>query len=352
MIKYWEQFQNIGFNFKLTQMAKQIDFLAIGDITTDAFIRIKDASVSCDENKENCKLCVSFVEKIPYEFVKVVKAVGNSSNAAVCASRLGLSSGLVTDIGGDLNGKECLGVLKKEGVVTKYVRVHKEMETNYHYVLWYEAERTILIKHQEYPYSLPKIKQAPKWIYFSSVAPNSIDYHHEIADYVRNNKETTKLVFQPGTFQIKLGAEKLKDLYELTEIFFCNVEEAKKITGQENSEIKALLDGIRKLGPKIVVITDGPKGAYSYDGKEIWFMPMYPDPKAPVSRTGAGDAFSSTFTIALALGKSIPEALSWGPINSMSVVQYVGAQEGLLKREKLEEFLKNAPENYKPQKIS
>jgi sugar/nucleoside kinase (ribokinase family) len=53
----------------------------------------------------------------------------------------------------------------------------------------------------------------------------------------------------------------------------------------------------------------------------------------------------------LALGKTLPEALMWGPINSMSVVQHVGAQEGLLTREKLEEYLADAPADYRPQKI-
>jgi hypothetical protein len=55
--------------------------------------------------------------------------------------------------------------------------------------------------------------------------------------------------------------------------------------------------------------------------------------------------------VALALGKSVSEALQWGPINSMSVVQEIGAQKGLLTRNKLEEFLKNAPAEYKPRKI-
>ncbi len=106
------------------------------------------------------------------------------------------------------------------------------------------------------------------------------------------------------------------------------------------------------LGPKIVVLTDGKKGAYYRDESgSLWFMPPYPDPKPPYERTGAGDAFSSTFTAALALGMSLEEAVRWGPINSMSVVQYVGAQEGLLSRVKLEEYLKSAPEDYKPRKI-
>jgi sugar/nucleoside kinase (ribokinase family) len=108
---------------------------------------------------------------------------------------------------------------------------------------------------------------------------------------------------------------------------------------------------MRERGPNIVCITDGPNGAYTYDGDTIWFIPMYPDPQKPVDRTGAGDSFSSTFTASLALGHDIPTALSWGPINSMSVVQQVGAQAGLLPLNKIEEFLANAPENYKPQKL-
>jgi hypothetical protein len=37
----------------------------------------------------------------------------------------------------------------------------------------------------------------------------------------------------------------------------------------------------------------------------------------------------------------------WGPINAMSVVQEVGAQKGLLSREKLEEYIRTAPPEYK-----
>ena len=79
---------------------------------------------------------------------------------------------------------------------------------------------------------------------------------------------------------------------------------------------------------------------------------MYPDPAPPVERTGAGDSFSSTFTTALALGLPVEQALMWGPINSMNVVQYVGAQKGLLTRKKLEEWLAKAPTYYKPKRIN
>ena len=108
---------------------------------------------------------------------------------------------------------------------------------------------------------------------------------------------------------------------------------------------------MKKLGPKIPVITDGPKGAYALDGDDAWYMPIYPDPAPPVDRTGAGDSFASTFTAAIALGFPVSVALSWGPINSMSVVQYIGAQKGLLSRKFLEEYLMHAPADYVAKKI-
>lgn len=330
-------------------MEKQPDFVAVGDITTDAFIKIKNATVDCDVDRSNCRLCISFGDKVPYESVTIVRAVGNGPNASVSVKRLGLNSGLVTDIGDDQNGKECMEVLNKEAVNTQYITEHKGEVTNYHYVLWYEEERTILVKHTEYNYQFPDISP-PKWIYLSSLAENSLPYHDQIVEYLKKNPET-RLAFQPGTFQIKLGYEKLKDLYEHSELFFCNKNEAQRILNSKETDIIKLLNGMRELGPKIIIITDGPAGAYTFDAEEVWHMPMYPDPKPPIDRTGAGDSFSSTFIAALILGKSIPEALSWGPINSMSVVQYVGAQEGLVTREQLEKYLADAPENYKPEKI-
>lgn len=327
-----------------------LDILAIGDITTDAFIKLQDAEVNCDINKDNCKICLAFGDKIPYESVTIVPAVGNSPNAAVSASRLGLTAGLLSNIGSDPEGTEALDQLKKENIDTTSIKINDGQKTNYHYVLWYGAERTILIKHEKYDYELPEIGN-PRWIYLSSLGENSLDFHRQLADWLKQNPDT-KLAFQPGTFQIGLGAEQLPDIFAHTEIFFCNLEEARRILKTPTeTDIKNLLLGIKNLGPKIVVLTDGPRGAYVYDGNETWQMPIYPDPKPPVDRTGAGDSFASTFTSFIALGLSIPEALKRAPINSMSVVQYVGAQEGLLSKEKIEEYLATAPAGYEPKLI-
>jgi sugar/nucleoside kinase (ribokinase family) len=326
------------------------DFISIGDITTDAFIRLKDAKANRDPSGKKSELILRFGDKVPYEFMEEVRAVGNSANAAVCAARLGLGSAMVTNVGDDHNGHECVATLKKNGVATNFVSIQKDKETNYHYVLWFEDDRTILVKHHEYDYKLPDIGN-PKWIYLSSIGENSLDYHKQIGEYLRKNQEV-KFAFQPGTFQIKMGTENLKDLYSRCDIFFCNVEEAKQILNKpDETDVKNLLKEMHNIGPNVVAITDGPKGAYAYDGYEGFFMPPFPDPKPPYSRTGAGDAFSATFTSAIALGKSLFDAFLWAPVNSMSVVQYVGAQKGLLTQEEILKYLSGAPVDFKPQKI-
>lgn len=345
-------------------MTQQYDFIAIGDTVTDAFIRLKEAEVHCDINHEQCTICMRFADKIPYESVTVVPAVGNSANAAVSASRLGLSSALVSNVGDDYFGTECMDALKKENVATEFVKINAGRKTNYHYVLWFDADRTILVKHEPYEYALPNIG-TPRWIYLSSTGENALDFHTEIEKYLVAHPEV-KLAFQPGTYQMKFGREKLSGIYQRTEVFFCNKEEAQRILESGEDDIKKLMTAIAALGPKIVSITDGVNGAYAYDGStsldstrdkslttdgQAWFIPLYPDPKPPLQRTGAGDAFSSTFTAALALGRSVPEALSWGPINSMSVVQGIGARQGLLTLPQLQELLKNAPPDYKPRTI-
>lgn len=335
------------------RMKQQYDFVAIGDITNDAFIELskEDARVTTDEKTGRKKLEMNFGDKLPYQNVTVINAVGNASNAAVSAHRLGLRSALVASLGNDRNGKDALDALRKEGVDTDFIKVYEGKKTNYHYILRYGAERTILIKHEEYPYTLPDFQLPPRFLYFSSIGESGIQFHHDIAQYVITHPET-KLVFQPGTFQIRLGKDALKDLYSATYIFFCNKEEAQMILDTNEDSIPVLLKGIKALGPTIPVITDGPNGAYALDRDRTWYMPMYPDVSEPVDRTGAGDSFASTFTSAIILGLDVKTALAWGPINSMSVVQYIGAQKGLLTRAQIEEYLKNAPSEYVPKMIS
>ena len=326
----------------------KFDVLAVGDVVTDAFIRLFDDGARSFQDEKGKWLAVAYGTKIPYERVYIIEGVGNASNAAVNFVKFGLETGFVSNVGGDQFGRDIINALGKKGIDTRFVSVNPNKLSNYHYVLWYKEERTILIKHETYEYHWPHLRETeiPKWIYFSSVAGSALEYNDQVADWLEENK-TVKLALQPGTFQLEAGYARLKKLYKNTEVLVLNREESVQLTGGNYDDIHSLLNTLHGYGPKTVVITDGPAGAYASDGKKRLKVPVYPDPKPPYERTGAGDAFASTLVAAIIKGYDLEAALQLAPISSMNVVQHVGAQEGLLDENELAELLKKAPPDYK-----
>ncbi len=331
---------------------QQLDVISVGDIVTDAFIKLIDDEAHTYSNEQGDWLALPFGTKVPFDHAEVVEGVGNAANAAVSFARLGLGSGFVTNVGDDKYGRDMIHALHTNRVDTRFVRINPDKISNYHYVLWYKEERTILIKHEDYDYYWPHLRpnEVPQWIYFSSVSKHGLDFHDDLAHWL-DSHDTVKLAFQPGTFQIEAGAERLKHIYAKTDTLLLNREEAAQVGGGDHKNIHDLFKHLHALGPKTVVITDGPAGAYASDGQQAFKMPPYPDPKPPYERTGAGDAFSSTFVAALIKGNTIEGALQWAPINSMSVVQKVGAQAGLLSEEEISQWLKKAPQWYQADPI-
>ncbi|HEY0965093.1 MAG TPA: carbohydrate kinase family protein [Candidatus Saccharimonadales bacterium] len=321
--------------------------LAIGDIFTDAFIKLDEnyAKVEKDEDG-NEWLKLPFGAKPPYEQVDIVRSVGPSPNAAVSFARLGLNASMMAWVGGDEVGKEAITHLNSEGISTDSMVVEDDKSTSYWYVLRHGADRTMLVKSETYRYEWQDPETVPDWIYLAYIGKDSWPLHEALLDYLERNP-SVKFVFQPATYHFEWGPEKLAGLYKRAHLVVMNREEAMQVTGKGRDDIGELANGLHELGPEKVVITDGSHGSYaSFDWKLVT-IPNYPDPKDPVDRTGAGDAFASTIVAGLALGKSMEEALTWAPINSMNVVQEIGAQKGLLTREKISHFLDKAPEDYK-----
>jgi sugar/nucleoside kinase (ribokinase family) len=321
---------------------KEFDFVSIGDTVIDAFIKLSTGHIQ--ETAHGSELCLPYGAKIPFDEAYILPAVGNSANAAVSASRLGLRAGIITSLGKDSYAEDCFTQFKKENVAIDFIRQEEGKKTNYHYVLWKGNDRTILIKHEEFTPVIPEIGN-PTWLYLSSLGKHTLPFHFDIITYLEKNPHI-KLAFQPGTFQLAYGHE-IVELYKKTEIVCMNKEEAEGLLTMEGAEMTDLLDGLEKFGPKTVVITDGPLGAYMKHENTYFNMPVYPDIAPPYERTGAGDAFFSTLIAYVAKGYDAPEAIKRAPINSMNVVQHIGAQEGLLTEDKIEEYLKNAPESYK-----
>src|ERR1017187_3014770 len=140
-------------------MPEQFDVISVGDIVTDAFIKLlpDQAKTYTDENGKQM-LAMEFGTKLPFDHAEVVEGVGNAANGAVSFARLGLKTSFVTNVGGDQWGRDMIESLVKNGVDHGFVRVNPGKQSNYHYILWYGAERTILIKHEEYTYHWPHLR--------------------------------------------------------------------------------------------------------------------------------------------------------------------------------------------------
>lgn len=318
------------------------DAIVIGDTVIDTYIPLLDANVEKSASETSMAICLPFGHKVPVGDAESLVA-GNGANVAVGLARLGLKTGIYTHVGNKDDEQfddRIKQKLKAEKVDLRYVAETDSLPSNHNIVLTFKNERTILTHHQPWKYRFPDIDQT-RFIYLTSLSPSVAEsslYDHLITFLERTG---TKLVFQPGTFQIKLGMKKQSRLFLLCSLLVLNKEESKMLLGIEDSkkvDIKVLLRKLHDLGPKNVVITDGKNGSYGFDGESFYQMDLFPAKLKEM--TGAGDAYASGLTAAFLQGKNLSEAMRWGTANSAGVVEEVGPQKGLLHKSKMEEVLK------------
>ena len=330
---------------------KKFDIIVIGDSIMDTILMIDDAQVQCDLKKEHCQICLNYADKIPIS--QTVQSLGgNAANIAAGCRALGLKTAIVTELGDDINGAIIKQEFDKIGIDTKFARLNPKNETRYSVVLSYLGERTILSYHAKRKYSLPTLPTA-KWLYYTSVVDNFRVLQKQILAYLKKHSDC-HLACNPGSYHLKKDLAGFKPVLSMVDLLFVNKEEAEKIVGKEqpitkllSSLIKAMChtcpaqpaggDGL-KLGVKTAVITDGENGSYAANQTERYHLPAF-DVKI-ISKTGAGDAYASGFLSAIAGGKSLSEAMRWGTANSSGVIQQIGAQTGLLNKNKIERMIK------------
>ncbi|MEM3341213.1 MAG: PfkB family carbohydrate kinase [Thermoplasmata archaeon] len=242
---------------------------------------------------------------------------------------------------------------------------------------------------------LEKLKNAD-WFYITSLSGNSALILDELAEFAEANNICCAMC--PGGTQIKRGLKGLARILKTLEVLVLNKEEASALSGVQFSHMAAdpelcigcgtcvdvcpvkifhldekkkayikdrykctkcgecytkcptravaiepwadcmdeILKTLYSMGPKIVVITDGDKGAQAYDGKYRYLIPTYP--ANVVDTLGAGDSFGSGFVAGLIhSGWDIEFALRLGSVNAASVVEQFGAQPGLLSLDKARE---------------
>lgn len=319
----------------------KFDMVSFGPARMDVFVTLPDDEIEqvCSLDKKRCMIELGFGDKIPVKTIEF-QVGGNTGNNAVGLARLGYKTAMVGTMGKHFIDNQALDILKAEGVNAENVKL-VEGAFGFGVVINYQGERTILSYYpdSEGGFEL-QTDMDTDWVYLTTAGKNYERFYEDGVAWAKQKK--ARIAFNPGSRQIKDGIEKNRYAYEAAEILFVNKEEAARLLHLNTTDvtIKDLLNGLLSVGPKIVVITDGPEGAYVYDGKKYLFMPIVP--AKVIERTGAGDAFGSGFLAAYMMGKSIEECLRWGASNSGSVLEHVGPQKGLLTGAGMMEWLKKA----------
>jgi ribokinase len=319
---------------------EQLDLLTIGDASLDAFIFPTESDTLCQLNDRDSLICFSYGDKIPVKELEF-SIGGNAANNAVGTRRLGVKNSIVLTLGGDKIGDQIVETLIKEGVETGNVFRVPDRRSNYSLAINYSGERTIFTYKDDIDYKFPDSIPKTPWIYLTSMGDEFEEIYQKVVDWVKLHPEI-KLVFNPGSRQLRVGIEKLKSVLSVSYIVYINRQEAEKLSSQSESmgKEKDLLKAVSGLGPKYPIITDGPNGSYVLFEDKFYKSGVLP--VDAFERTGAGDSFGSGCLAALIKGKDITEALVWGTVNSASVIGYVGAQRGLLSEDKIGSWLDRA----------
>lgn len=305
----------------------EISIISVGAATQDVFVTGKALAAKRDVRTH------AYIEQFPLGAKLELDQIwfdtgGGATNAAVTFASQGLQAAFAGKIGRDPAGAEVLRVLKREGVDTRHVAVDEKLNTGYSQILLApNGERTVLsyrgASHNLRTADLAAHPLRADWFYISSVAGN-MDLLRRLISYAQSHD--IKVAINPGAGELA-QPKKLRQLLSGVHILLANNEEMQLLFGGE-APTQTMVNAMPAC--PYIVLTDGPRGSFASDGTSIYFAGQYQRVKV-IDRTGAGDAFNSGFTAAIAKGWSIEDALTLGSANSTSVVQSVGAKLGILK---------------------
>lgn len=255
---------------------------------------------------------------------------GTAANVAAGLKKIGLKTAIVSAVGSDNAGEEICQRLKNQKVGTNYLKVYKSRKTSFSVIVSYKGERTIFVYHAYVPedFSLPA-DFSTEWFYLGPMGQGFERLYNQIVSCLVQKK--IQIALNPGSLQISKGLTSFGGLLKLISLIFLNREEAQKLSGLPGVRtVKEVAQAIHLQGPKIVCITGGKEGAWVYNGEEFFQVGVYPGHR--LDATGAGDSFAAGFLGGILDGESLQTCLKWGVVNSASVIEKIGAQEGLLSK--------------------
>lgn len=345
------------------------DVITIGSATEDVFVECEDANIVSVSMKNRKSEFMSYPYGAKVEITEFSTQVGGGGiNTACNFANLGFKTGAIFKIGDDIYSRGILKHFEDKNVDLSNIIQDPKISTGFSVILVsFQGDRTVLAhrgangKIKKSDINFDAIKQA-KLVYIAPLNGDSTKVLDDIVCFAKDNDVI--VCFNAGTSSIKKGFNYMKKILENAHIVVMNKEEASMATGilvrpdtsKEkfsdeiiHPDIKEMFKKLKVRDYQVIVITDGSKGAYAFDGKSYYFCPSFDGPV--VSTLGAGDAFASTFCGTLgAKGLDIQKALMYASVNSSAVVSEFGATQGLLTFDQIEERL-NANPDYKCMKI-
>lgn len=315
----------------------KFDVVIFGSAFVDVYLNSPDFKViQSSQVTSGRAMCQAYGGKMAMKKM-VMTTGGGATNVATALERLGLQTGCVCCIGRDDWGLYVRKELNREGVSLLYVQQVKE-PTSYSTILVADdgGRSALVYRGASNKLSWQKVdwdKLSPAWFYVSSLGGDLT----MLTKIIRvAEKKGIKVALNPGSKEI--GADKkLKAFLPYVEILLVNREEAAKLTHHEYRNKKEILKDIIKLGPKMVVVTEGKRGASLLSGKKVISLPAFKS--KTIEETGAGDAFGGGLVAGLIKGFSLEKSLKLGLANGAAVTEHFGPKQGLLFEPEIKEWL-------------
>ncbi|WP_169569339.1 carbohydrate kinase family protein [Sneathiella limimaris] len=284
---------------------------------------------------------------------------GGATNASVSFSRLGADVQAVLMLGKDRDGDHVMDRLVSENVATDYVLRHPTEPTGKSVIICSHERNAGVFVNRGSNSCLsaedikPEMFDGAELVYVSTLSSGSADAFPHIVELAK--AAGAFVVCNPGIRQIRLRKAQVLDALKWVDLIAINRDEAKALAEgsvpisnaprMENADQPELLkDGLGDVDAPILlkdlaklvtgagcahlVVTNGAEGAYLATETDVTFCPTIPCHLE--STIGAGDAFNSTVSYALAAGKSKSAAMKLAVTNAASVAGFVDAQTGLL----------------------
>lgn len=310
--------------------------VAIGSATRDNFLKRDYMLIDWPETPLGKAMVLPLGEKLGVEEAYFTVG-GNAVNAAITFARHGFKTACAAKVGIDLPAKELLARFKKEGVSTKHISQTDERPTAYSVLLLRGGERTILGYHgasDTFTLQDLNLKKLKAGWWYVSLAGESDKMYLELVRFAK--EKNIQVAFNPSGHHIHHRKDEILASLKDIAILAVNAGEAAELTGISFHEEEKVFKKIDELmSPGIVVVTDAEKGVTVSDGKKIYKAGIFKEKKV-ADRTGAGDSFGSGFVATIARGGTIPEAIRFASANATSVIERIGATEGVLTREAYE----------------